>query len=166
MVVNGLSKRLVARQSGLYLEFPYSDINKSCFFHVLLLDVIFDYTKGSTEFVSTLPENFRPLIKGAARKHRAIVAINFDGVLVVFKVSTWLTASESLLVKGFPVNDRAEHCAHVNVIKSIIGPCPVLIGVIQLEFEIRGYPTGLNWRQIRTDDLALGELVCKVTGIC
>lgn len=46
----------------------------------------------------------------------------------------------------------------MDVIECVCGPRPFLFCVVDLEFDIRGHPAGLNWAQIGPDDLRGGVL--------
>ena len=43
-----------------------------------------------------------------------------------------------------PVWDASSHCPNVNIVKAIVGECPFLVDIVDLEFAIGRNKAGLD----------------------
>jgi len=80
----------------------------------------------------------------------------------MLEVPARLQAPEALAVQGRPVFEAAEHIADVDVVERVVGKCPGLGGVLELELTVRRDPGRLGWREIDTCHRRTGKFVGEV----
>ena len=95
-------------------------------------------------------------------RERAVITKNVRVALSTLDPAARLASPECLLIEGSPVGNRTKQIANVHKVKAVGRPGPVLGTVINLEFQVRGNPCGLNRREIGANDLGVWELVGKV----
>lgn len=71
---------------------------------------------------------------------------------------------EDLLVEDGPVVDAAVEIADVDIVEVVFGPCPLELGVVDVELAVRRYPRGLDGGDVGSDGVGAGKLVGEVSG--
>lgn len=51
---------------------------------------------------------------------------------------------EGLLVQFNPVGNTASHGPNVNIVKTVVGECPLLVDIVDLEFAVGRNKAGLD----------------------
>lgn len=117
--------------------------------------------EGLAQFLARFLEDFVPLVEDVIFLHDVRVAPNVE--FLVLEVAAGLQVAVGLLVEGWPVADGAVEIACVDIVKVVIWPRPLQLGVVDLELAVRGNPGGLDGGYVGADYLGLRVLVGEVS---
>lgn len=95
-------------------------------------------------------------IQGTIVGHNVTVGIH------VFNPTARLADPESLLIKITPILDGGGKPTDMDEVEMVLVKSPFLIKVVDVKADIGRYPSGLDGRDVSSNDVAGRELIAKV----
>jgi len=135
------------------------------FLHQPLLEVFVNNPESTACLLTALLEDLVPSAHWSVLGNYTFLRAPVERGLLDFEPRTRLQTTVSFLVELLPVEYVSSQGTRVDEVEALICQRPVLVGVINLEFDVWRYPGWLNRNDIAADYLGTGILVANITSL-
>lgn len=119
-----------------HLEVTFLKINKTGLLHSRSLHSIFNDRERTADLLTTLDEEFPPLVHSALLSDTSVIAVHSGKSLVAFYIATRLETPIRFFEELVPVYDTADKPTEVDVILRVRGERPLLGAVFDIASEV------------------------------